>query len=170
MSGAADLAFAETVAAAANPDLQIEIVRHSRLTFFCAADHPLAARGALSLEQLLDYPWAGPTLPVRMGDRLPKADRAFAIYDEGSDRFHPRALVGSFAATKAIVLSSHVLSAAIPCQIERELKEGACVTLDVDTPWLTLNYGFVFKRGRTLSPAAIAFMDNVRAIEKTIPQ
>jgi hypothetical protein len=34
---------------------------------------------------------------------------------------------------------------------------------------MSLNYGFISKRGRTHSPAARAFMDNVRGIEKELP-
>jgi DNA-binding transcriptional LysR family regulator len=169
LSGAADLAFAETAVATGNSELQIENIRHSQMKFFCAADHPLAKGRAISLDQLLEYPWTGPTLPARIGDNLPKVDERFAVYDERNDRFYPRALVGSFAAAKAIAISSHAVSAAIPSQIEREVKDGVCVMLDVDAPWLTLNYGFVFKRGRSPSPAALAFMEHVRTLEKTIP-
>jgi len=43
------------------------------------------------------------------------------------------------------------------------------VTLPVDTPWLSLNYGFITKRGRTLSPPAKAFIEIVREIESGIP-
>jgi DNA-binding transcriptional LysR family regulator len=170
MGGSADLAFAETVVAAMVPELEIEIVRKSKLTFFCAVDHPLARRKEIDLEQLTAYPWAGPSLPGRVGAALPKTNRPFAIYDEGLGRFHPRALVGSFEAAKTIVLNSHALGAAIPSQIRREVDDGLCAVLDVDASWLTLNYGFVFRRGRTLSPAAVAFMENVRAIETAIPQ
>jgi DNA-binding transcriptional LysR family regulator len=42
------------------------------------------------------------------------------------------------------------------------------VTLPVEAPWLTLNYGFITKRGRTLSPAAEAFMEIVREIDSVI--
>ncbi|MGC2788317.1 MAG: hypothetical protein WA397_31675 [Roseiarcus sp.] len=38
--------------------------------------------------------------------------------------------------------------------------------LPIDVPWLSLNYGFISKRGRTHSPAAKVFMDNVRQTEK----
>ncbi len=41
--------------------------------------------------------------------------------------------------------------------------------LPIDTPWLSLNYGFITKRGRTLSPAAEAYMEIVREIERGIP-
>ena len=84
--------------------------------------------------------------------------------------FHPRAQVGSFSAAKKVVLAGHALDAAIPSQIARELSEGVCVRLSIVTPWLGLDYGFITKRGRTPSPAAMAFMDIVRAIEFQIPQ
>jgi hypothetical protein len=32
-----------------------------------------------------------------------------------------------------------------------------------------MNYGFIVKRGRTLSPATKAFMEIVRAIERSLP-
>ena len=57
-----------------------------------------------------------------------------------------------------------------PSQIARELSDGDFVRLPIATPWLSLNYGFITKRGRTPSPAAKAFMDIVRAIEFEIPQ
>jgi hypothetical protein len=63
-----------------------------------------------------------------------------------------------------------VLSVAIPCQIARELNEGLLVRLPFEAPWLSLNYGFITKRGRTPSPAAQAFMAIVRSIESEIPQ
>jgi hypothetical protein len=34
---------------------------------------------------------------------------------------------------------------------------------------MSLNYGSISKRGRTHSPAAKAFMDNVRQIEAELP-
>jgi hypothetical protein len=43
------------------------------------------------------------------------------------------------------------------------------VASPIDTPWLSLNYSFVPKRGRTLSPAAAAFLEIVREIESEIP-
>ena len=39
----------------------------------------------------------------------------------------------------------------------------------MECPWMSLNYGFICKSGRTHSPAAKAFMDNVRQIENELP-
>jgi hypothetical protein len=47
---------------------------------------------------------------------------------------------------------------------------GAAVMPSImECPWMSLNYGFICKSGRTHSPAAKAFMDNVRQIENELP-
>ena len=69
---------------------------------------------------------------------------------------------------REIVIAGHGLSAALPSQLQRELAEGLCVLLPVTLPWLTLNYGFITKRGRTLSPPTIVFMDLMREIEREL--
>jgi DNA-binding transcriptional LysR family regulator len=93
VEGVTDLAFAELSAASANGDVDVEPIRSSQMIFFCAADHPLAVREKLVVNDLLEFPWAGPSLPGRMGEALPKGDLPFAIYDRQLDRLHPRALV-----------------------------------------------------------------------------
>jgi len=166
-----DLAFAETLVASANPDIEVEPVRSSRMVFFCAAGHPLAAKARLSVEDLFGFPWVGPGLPDRLEMSVSdKGDKPFAVFDEATGRLHPRALVGSFATAKEIVLRGRAVGAAIPFQIDDELSKGACIRLPIDPPWLTLKYGFIFKKGRTLSPAAVAFMETVRDIESSIPE
>jgi DNA-binding transcriptional LysR family regulator len=170
LDGAADIGFAEVSGAAEHAQLQIQVVRTSQVFFFCAAGHPLAGRRRLALDDLLEYPWAGPRIPERMRAALPAADKRFAVFGEDRIRLHPRALVGSFSAARQIVLSGRTLSVAIHSQIARELSEGVFVRLPFEAPWLNINYGFIIKRGRTLSPAAKSFMAIVRSIESEIPQ
>jgi DNA-binding transcriptional LysR family regulator len=169
LDGSVDLGFAE-VTGALSDDLEVQPVRKSQAFFFCAAGHALAGRERLTLEDLLDYPWVGPSLPERYRVALPADDRTFAVFGADRSRLHPRALVGSFSAAKRVVLGGQALSVAIPSQIERELNEGLLVRLPYAAPWLTINYGFIIKRGRTPSPAVEAFMAIVRSIESEIPQ
>ncbi len=169
VEGVSDLAFAELSGTSNSVDIIVEPVRTSQMIFFCAARHPLAAKKNIILEDLLEYPWAGPDLPGRMVQALPASGNPLAAFHREPGRLHPRALVGSFAAAKQIVLHGTTISVAIPFQLQRELADGSCVQLSIDLPWLTLNYGFVYKRGRRLSPAAAAFMDTVREIESEIP-
>jgi DNA-binding transcriptional LysR family regulator len=81
----------------------------------------------------------------------------------------PRILIGNFAAAKHTVLAGQGIGAALPFQLSRESEDGDCVLPPIELPWLSLNYGFISKRGRTHSPAAKAFMGNVRQIEKDLP-
>ncbi len=167
--GAIDLGFADLSEASLNPELRVETLRTSRAVFFCRAAHPLLRNEALTIDDLMDYPLAGPTVAERILTALPSDTRRFGFVDENEKRFRPRILVETFASTKRIVLTSLAIGAAIPSQIEPELEQGLCGLLPLEAPWLSLNYGFITKRGRTLSPAAQAFMEIVREIESMIP-
>jgi DNA-binding transcriptional LysR family regulator len=170
LGGAADLGFADVSEAQHHPNLDVRSAKIRQLSFFCAAQHSLAGKGPLAIEQLLDFPWVGPSLPGRLRKALPTLDKPFGRFDELKDRFHPRILVETFSAAKRIVLTGSGIGGALPIQIEPELREGRCVMLPVVAPWFSLNYGFIVKRGRTLSPAAKAFMDVVSLMESEIPQ
>ena len=94
--------------------------------------------------------------------------KAFGFWDHSRGRFAPQIQVTTFADMREIVISGRGLSAALPSQLKRELAEGLCALLPVAPPWLTLNYGFITKRGRTLSPPASVLMDIVRTIERDL--
>jgi DNA-binding transcriptional LysR family regulator len=168
--GAVDLGFADVSEAEHAPELDVETLRTSRGVFYCRAAHPLTRKAPLALLDLLDYPFVGPILPRRFVAALPKVLGNFGVLDEAENRFHPRILVETLPTAKRIVLQSAAIGAALPSQIESELKEGSCVVLPVEAPWLRLNYGFILKRGRTPSPAASAFMEIVREVEAGGPQ
>jgi DNA-binding transcriptional LysR family regulator len=163
--GSVDLGFAEVSEAQNDPNLDVLSSRSRPLSFFCGAEHPLAGKRPLTIEDLLDFSWVGPSVAGRLRKALPAVEKPFGTFDEFEDRFHPRILVETFSTAKRIVLAGLGIGAAVPFQIESELNEGRCVTLPVEAPWFSLNYGFIAKRGRTLSPAAKAFMEIVRTID-----
>ena len=165
LNGRIDLGFADISEAAENPELETKAVRNSQMGFFCAAGHTLSGRRSVTLEELCEFPWVGPTAPGRMRQFLPKGDLPCGVFDPMKDRFSPRVLVGTFGATKHIVLAGQGIGVALPFQLRREIADGDCIVLPIELPWMSLNYGFISKRGRTHSPAAKAFMDNVRQIE-----
>jgi DNA-binding transcriptional LysR family regulator len=162
-----DVGVAELTAAETNNDLQVEPVRNSVLQFFCAATHPLAGRTKVTVDDLMDYPWVAPSLPDRMRSFLRDGKR-FGFWDHSKGRFAPRIQVSTFPDMREIVIAGQGLSAALPLQLKRELAEGLCVLLPITLPWLTLNYGFIVRRGRTLSPPTIVFMDLIREIEREL--
>ena len=165
LAGEVDICFADIRAARDNSELVVEPVRAGALTFFSAPSHPLARRRIVTAEDLMSYPWAGPALPPPMGAGMPRVERPCGAFNPATGRFHPRIRVESFASAKTIVLEGGALSAGFPFQIEAELAAGDLVLLPTETPFLTLDYGFVVKRARALSPAAKAFMTLAREIE-----
>ena len=62
-----------------------------------------------------------------------------------------------------------VAADALESRIDLGLAEITEAARDPDPPWLSLNYGSITKRGRTLSLAAEAYMEIVREIERGIP-
>lgn len=115
----------------------------------------------------MDFAWVGPSLPEHMSAFL-REGKAFGFWDHSRGRFAPQIQVTTFADMREIAISGRGLSAALPSQLKRELAEGLCALLPVAPPWLTLNYGFITKRGRTLSPPASVLMDIVRTIERDL--
>ncbi len=166
LSGEADIGFGDIRPASDNPDFVAERVRAGPVTFFCASDHPLAGRDAIRLDDLVKYPWTGPSFAPAMGAGMPRDELPCGAFHRETGRFHPRIMVESFASAKQIVLAGAALSAGFPFQIERELASGDLVLMPAQLPLLTLDYGFIVKRGRALSPAATAFMEVAREIER----
>jgi len=169
LQGRADLGLADISEAVEHPELETELVRASRLHFYCRVGHPLARRPSLGLDDLMEFPWVGPTAPARMRMKMPQAEKPFGFFSEANNRFRPRIVVGAVSAAKDVALASDGLSVALPALIERELRDGLCVLLPIELPWMRLNYGFVWKKGRTHSPAADAFIQLVRTIEEDTP-
>jgi len=148
--GDLDLAVAETSVAEADPRLRVEPLPQHKGFFFCRQGHSLADRGRLTIEDIREFPCASPMLP----ERFP--------LEASSIR------ADTFQLAKRVVLASDAVGLASHEMIEDELRDGRLVTLDVDAPWLATRYGFIRLADRTPSPAALAFMEEVRAIESEI--
>lgn len=160
-----DIGVGDITEASTRPDLETECLRVSPVILFCRAGHPLANKTRVTVPDILEFPWACPALPARMFDGLPKISKPFGMLDETTKRVIPRIWVETFSAAKSVVLSGNALSAGPRQLIADELTEGSVVGLPLAVPWLTLNYGFIWRRGRSLSPACLAFMQLVREIE-----
>lgn len=162
-----DIGIADTQHASENPELATEHIRMVVCPMFCRAGHPLTKLEKPRLEDLLLYPWVGPSLPERIGAFLPAEPMPFGIKDPATGKVIPRIRVGTFSAVKSIVLASDAISGATAHMIRDELASGRLVHLPVDLPWIAISYGFMWRRGRTLSPAAQAFVKIARSIEAT---
>lgn len=170
LEGRADLGLADISEASQHSDLETNLVRASQLHFYCRTDHPLAMRSSLDIVDLMEFPWVGPTAPARMRKALDQAEKPFGFFSDVNDRFRPRIVVDTVSAARDVVIASDGLAVTLPALIEREIKDRLCVLLPIELPWMRLNYGFIWKRGRTPSPAAMTFMQCVRTIEARTPE
>lgn len=159
-----DLAVIELSTVDGESRLAVEALPRHPGRFFVRNGHPLAATSGLTLEQVLRFPFVGTRLPKRLAPRFLEATKAGAI-DPDSGDYLPPVKVDSLHVAKEVVIGSDGVGVAPLPLIRRELDAGTLVTLDLQLPWMTTAYGFVYLRDRTLSPAAYAFMDEVRAVE-----
>lgn len=169
LHGRVDLGVADVSEAAEHPDLETQIVRTSSLSFYCRREHPLAKSADVGLEQLMDYPWVGPTAPGRIRASMQPNEKPFGFFSDARQRFRPRIVVDTIAAARDVVVASDALAVTLPALISDGLEKGVFVLLPASLPWLRLNYGFVWKRGRTHSPAAEKLMEIIRDIEAETP-
>lgn len=168
LEGRVDLAFADLQEARGNRDLEIQPVRKGTLTFFCRAGHVLAGRTGVTLQDCMDFPWTGPTVPGRIGRGLPSEDKPYGFFDTVRQRFKPRIAAETFHAMKEIAKASDAIAAALPFMIDTEVAAGEVAAL-LEVPFLYLDYGFVWRKGMALSPAAKAFIETVMEIERGHP-
>jgi DNA-binding transcriptional LysR family regulator len=163
-TGQVDIAVVELSALAERAHLTLDpLPRHPAL-FVCRPGHPLLSERAPSIEKIFAYPFAGPTLPPRIAGPLMAAAEFFQR-DPLTGDLVPALHVESIALAKRIVASGEGFAALPQALVAAELTEGSLAALAWRPPWLTTNYGFVYRRDRTLSPAAQAFIAEVRAIE-----
>jgi DNA-binding transcriptional LysR family regulator len=169
-SGHADIAFTDLQEAKDKPIFVLKPVRKQAMSILCRSGHPLTERmQSLSLADLFEYPWIGPTIPSPLGGMIPVADKPYGEFDKAHQRFRPRVVVETFADMKEAAMFSDGIMAALPFQVEEEIAAGRLALLPVTAPFLTLNYGFVTKHGRTSTPAMSTYMELVLEIEAKLP-
>lgn len=153
-----DLAVCEFETAEADERLVTEALPVHRGRLFCRAGHPLAGRAAVDLEAARRFPLALTSLSPRVAE-LARSGRREA------GKFPPEIHVDTFHLAREIVLGSDAIGAATPAQIADDVKAGRLVSLPIERPWLATRYAFIYRRARTLSPIAQAFMALVREVE-----
>jgi DNA-binding transcriptional LysR family regulator len=142
-----EIAVAELSSTGGNMRLETEALPRHYARYICRAGHPLSQRTEISLEDTLQFPLASSSLPERFGN------------------LRPTIRADTFQLVRDIVLNSNALGMAADCQIVEDVEQGLLVRLPIQLPWAHSNYGFIRLKGRTLSPAALAFMDAVREVE-----
>jgi DNA-binding transcriptional LysR family regulator len=147
--------------------LAVEALPRHPGVFFTRPGHPLQSEASPTIEHLSAFPFAGPKLAPRAAGAMAKLLKQ-GTTDPSSGDYIPPIKVDSIRLAKDAVRASDAVSLAPLAAITAELASGTLVALPFKAPWLYTNYGFVYLVGRSLSPAAQAFMERVRKVEQEI--
>ena len=165
---AVDLGIGEISELGGGLRLETELVGSHRVPFICRPGHPLRRKRRATLADLVAYPFAGTAWPPRAALMLPRPPFAAGIIDAETGRFVPAINVDRPLNVKDLVRETDSLAYLPRAMCEAELVAGALAVVPVSVPWARLNYGFIWRRGRMRSPAAVAFAEAVRAAETEV--
>lgn len=165
---AADIGIAELGGLHGNEEFATELIGQHPGRFFCRPGHRILESPQVSLPQLLEFPWVTTRLPLRVAGNLPPSLGAAGKIDALNGDFVPAIeidvpiqLAGFLAGSDALIIASLTI-------MERELLAGDVVLVPATLPDLRAGYGFIYLKNRSLAPAALAYMQEVRAVEADI--
>lgn len=163
-AGEVDVAVVELSPFQDESRMALEPLPRHPVAFVCRPGHPLLGERRPSITRILAFPLVGARLPRRFGENAGPPTPTLKN-DPLSGDLIPPLHIESIALAKRIVAVCDAV-ALLPVQsIASEAAAGTLAMVDCQPAWLTTNYGFVYLKGRTLSPAALAFMAEVRAAE-----
>ncbi len=166
LSGRHDLGLGGIESQAPHDELTVVPLRKRRLFMACRAGHPLLGSRP-TLAQVTSFPF------VTVFMRGETAHAARTGGGAGSDDvlrkgFVPAIEVNSLDTAKRIARQSDALFPGSASMLATELASGHLFTLDYDSPALRSQPALVRLRNRTLSPAALRFLELVREVESEL--
>jgi DNA-binding transcriptional LysR family regulator len=148
-----------------SPDQRVEVEELERhcAHFFCRPGHPILNSAPGSLAHLSAYPWVGARLPHRIAKLLPSASVAAGHIDPINGEFVPAVEINVPMSLGLFTADSDVLVLAALPMLEADLEMGTVVPV----PGFTLESGYsiMHLKKRSPSPATLAYMAEIRAVE-----
>lgn len=160
-----DLGIAEISALHGNEKFTTELTGQHLGAFFCRPDHPILKNKPVAKEHLLAYPWAGARLPARITAIAQMASGAAGSIDLVSGDFIPAIELNAPMQLPEYVECGNVLALASRTIMEDMLQTGRAVVVPAPPLPIRSHYGFIFLKERSLPPAVLAFMQEVRELE-----
>lgn len=164
----ADFGVAELSPWDRDPRFETEAFGQHCGRLFCRPDHPILNKGPRSLKHLAAYPWAAPRLPNRMSNQFPAGDFPAGRVDPINGDFVPAIEINIPMSFARLLAGTNVLALATLALLEPELAAGTVVPV----PGFTFQsaYGIGYLKARSVSPAALAYMEEIRAVEAEFTQ
>lgn len=159
-----DLAVIERSMVEDEPLLAVEALPEHAAFYFCRPGHPLVGETEPSLQRVFSFPFVGTRLPRRVAAGFLQMAKVGRIDPDTGD-YLPPVKVDTIAAAKDVVMKCDAVGVAPLAMLALEIRAGRLCTLPLRLDWMHTHYGFAYLRGRQLSPAALAFMAEVRGVE-----
>lgn len=138
-----------------DPLLQVEPLQQEPSLLFCRPGHPLHGQLELTPEKLAQYPLASFHLPDSIKQILrrtiPRTEPMISLECDNLD------------VLKRLVMQCDALSIASQSTLKEELASGSLMLLDWPALMPGTSFGLVTRVARPLSPAAIAFIEMLKA-------
>jgi DNA-binding transcriptional LysR family regulator len=158
-----DLVVGRVFAPLDHERLQTEVLYHEPLVVVAGANSPWARRRKLRLADLVNEVWTLPPPDGLVGSLVREAFRA-----QGLDFPRATVLTNTYPARRALLLTGRFLSVATAFVVRFPVRDPALKVLPVDLPTTRRPVGVVTLKNRTISPVAQLFVDNARAVAKTL--
>ena len=162
---AIDLGITEISRLEKHEQFIIEVVGQHCGYFFCRTGHPLLHKPSITIEQLVEFPWVSPRVPARITNQLPKKLSHAGSIDPATGDLIPAIEINAPLQLANFLKNSDAISLSTLTAMEHALRAGEVTALSVPDFTLHTHYGFVYLQNRSLPPAAIAYMQEVRAAE-----
>ena len=164
LRGTLDLAVIELSVVDPHPRLATEPLPEHVGAFYCRKGHVLLREKTPTLDKVLQFPFACCALTARVAEIFYRSAKV-GMVDPDTGDYIPPIKLDTIALAKSVVLTSDAIGLATPQLIAAEIEAGQLVTLPFRPAWLRTKYGFTYLKDRSLAPAALAFMAEVRAVE-----
>jgi DNA-binding transcriptional LysR family regulator len=161
-----EIGIAELSDAVLNDQLDTELVGQHQARIFCRPGHPVLRSGDVTLASLLEFPWAYTRVPPRIAAAFPRAPVRAGRIDEFTGDFVPAVDYDVPMQLAQLVEGNDVLAFGCFTMVESDLESGRLAYLPTPQIEMRGSYGFIFLRNRSLSPAAQAYMQAVRDVER----
>ena len=151
------------------PRLVVERLPVHRLYFACRRGHPLTAEPSPTLARILEYPLVTTVLRGDVAAVFLSRGVGTVADPPGAHDAVPQILVNSVATGLRITRECDAVFPATAATLAEGLAAERLVALDFDGPFLRRPAAVFHLRDRTLSPAARAFLEILRAVEAEVP-
>jgi DNA-binding transcriptional LysR family regulator len=122
------------------------------------------------LHDILSYPWACSRIPARIAPELGTTPVAAGAFDPRTGYFMPAVTSPSIGTAIRVVSLSDLITPLALGTAADLLDSGTLDIIRFSAPWMSLYYGFAWRRGRALSAGARAFRAQVQASEQLVAE